>query len=64
MPTFREDVKLGTKVPLIRGDDIAKGSVGWEHLSQILQSFLAKFRCDAISNDTIDKIVNNIHKPI
>lgn len=64
MPTFREDVKLGTKVPLIRGDDIAEGSVGWKHLSQLLQSVLEKFRGNPISNDTIDEIVENINKQI
>lgn len=65
MPTFKEDVKLGTMVPQIRGDDIADGSVGLEHLSPTLQDVVANAReSGAIDNDTIDEIVKNVYKPI
>lgn len=34
MPTFREDTKLGTKVPLIKTDDISNNAVSEEKLSK------------------------------
>lgn len=34
MPTFREDVKLGTKVPLIKTDDISNNAVSEDKLSK------------------------------
>lgn len=34
MPTFREDIKLGTKVPLIKTDDISNNAVSEEKLSK------------------------------
>lgn len=32
MPTFREDLHLGHKVPLIEGDDLSPNSIGNQHL--------------------------------
>lgn len=34
MPTFREDIKLGTKVPLVKTDDISDNAVSEEKLSK------------------------------
>lgn len=45
MPIFRFDAKLGTKVPLIQGDDISNGSIGYGKLDEEL-----KKRLDDISN--------------
>lgn len=33
MPTFREDIKLGTKVPLLKEDDLSDGSVTTDKLA-------------------------------
>lgn len=42
MPTFREDLKLGTKVPQIRSDDISDGAVTRDKLSGDVREQLSK----------------------
>lgn len=40
MPTFKEDTKLGTMVPLIKADDLSDGCIGYSKLDDTLKSIL------------------------
>lgn len=40
MPTFEEDTKLGTMVPLIKADDLSDGCIGYSKLDDTLKSIL------------------------
>lgn len=62
MSTFREDIKLGTMVPLIRGDDISDGSIGWEHLSPTLRSIVVKSQEEDIRLADINLSADEVRK--
>lgn len=64
MSTFKKDIKLGTMVPQIRGDDIADGSVEWEHLSSELQSIVVKIREEDIRLADINLSRNDVEDVI
>lgn len=59
MPTFREDVKLGTKVPLLKEDDLSDGSVTTDKLADGAVTE-PKIREGSVSSDKIanDSIKN------
>lgn len=40
MPTFKEDHKLGTMVPLIKTDDLNDGCIDYSKLDDILKSII------------------------
>ena len=56
MPTFREDVKLGTKVPLIRSDDISDGAVTLDKLGGDVIGSLTGI--ERISDAEIDTVID------
>lgn len=57
MPTFRQDVKLGTKVPLLNTDDLSDGSITIDKLDPPLRNFLPDGPyMEALTNDEIDTL--------
>lgn len=57
MPTFRQDVKLGTKVPLLNTDDLSDGSITIDKLAPALRNFLPDGPyMEALTNDEIDAL--------
>ena len=62
MSTFREDIKIGTMMPLIKGDDISEKSIGWEHLSPALQSIVAKPQREDIRLEDLGLSMDEVRK--
>lgn len=56
MPTFRQDFRIGTKVPLIKGDDIADGAVTKEKISKECLDYLTSANFAKILDEDIDKL--------
>ncbi len=57
MPTFRQDVKLGTKVPLLNTDDISDDSITIEKLAPGLRNFIPDGSyMEALTDNEIDTL--------
>lgn len=60
MPTFRNDVKLGTKVPLIKTDDLDDRCVTEEKVSDSAITMRKLAECSV----TLNKLAENLRKLI
>lgn len=54
MATFRQDIKLGTKVPQLNGDDISDGSIGVDKLDSELRDMLDALKESDIAMSDLD----------
>lgn len=62
MPTFRQDVKLGTNVPLIKTDDISDGAVTLDKCSPAFQEMVAGWESVRKQAETIpDTIMTDVY---
>lgn len=62
MPTFRQDVKLGTNVPLIKTDDISDGAVALDKCSPAFQEMVAGWENARKQIETIpDTIMTDVN---